>query len=215
MKPELKSKLKLTFLLLITALPVTVATFSFKSALESGSFGGSTNNGNLILPPADITALDMRDESGDPQFISFEELIANIESDNYQAQPWLMVYVTASSCAESCLERIHYLQQLHTRLGKHRPRVRRYFLHTADQPIEQHNKQLFQKIYPSMGIAYGDRERIIQNLAEKGVLLDLANTNYVFLVDPVGNVMMYYTDQHGHDEIKVDLDRLLKYSALG
>jgi hypothetical protein len=215
MKPELKSKLKLTFLLLITALPVTVATFSFKSALESGSFGGSTNNGNLILPPADITAMDMRDESGDPQFKTFEELIAGIDADEYQTQPWLMVYVTASNCEVNCLERIHYLQQLHTRLGKHRPRVRRYFLHTADQPIEQQNKELFRETYPSMGIAYGDRERITQNLADAGVVLDLDNTSYVFLVDPVGNVMMYYTDQHGHEEIKFDLDRLLKYSALG
>lgn len=215
MKPALKSKLKLTFLLLITALPVTVATLSFKSAVDSGAIGGTVNKGNLILPPADITALDMRDESGDSQFRTFEELIEGIDADEYQTQPWLMVYVTAASCETACKERIHYLQQLHARLGKNTPRVRRYFLHTATAPISDENKTLFREVYPSMGIAFADRATIAQNLSAAGVQLDLDSTNYVFLVDPVGNVMMYYTDVNTHEEIKTDLDRLLKYSSLG
>lgn len=215
MSPQLKNKLKLTFLLLITALPVTVATLSFRSAVNDGSFGGTVNKGNFILPPADITALDMRDEYGDTQFRNFEEMIAELDADDYQARPWLMVFVTSSDCQESCQERIHYLQQLHARLGKHAPRVRRYYLHASDQPISEQNKAIFRASYPSMGIAYSQARALENNLREAGVELDLDSGNYVFLVDPVGNVMMYYTDGHTHQEIKIDLDRLLKYSSLG
>ena len=97
MTPDMKSKLKLTFLLLITVLPITMATLSFNSAVENGDIGGSTNKGTLILPPADISALAMSDAQGLPMFRSFEEEIARLqEEEEYEIKPWLMVFVTAA-----------------------------------------------------------------------------------------------------------------------
>lgn len=215
MRPELKSKLKLSFLLLITALPVSVATISFNTAVNSGRIGGTVNNGVLIQPPADITVLEMRDEEGDPQFRRFEEMIEGIQAEEYQPRPWLMVYVTAQSCAAECQQRIHYLKQLHITLGKNMPRVRRYYLHVDEQAISPQQRSLLREQYQSMGLAFASRENIQANLRSAGVEIDLRDKDYVFLVDPVGNVMMYYTDEHSHEQIKADLDRLLKYSSLG
>jgi len=66
-----------------------------------------------------------------------------------------------------------------------------------------------------MGIAYGSAQDIESNLAAKNLTLDLGQDDYVFFVDPVGNVMMYFTREHSIEEIKSDLERLLKYSSLG
>lgn len=217
MQDTTRSKLKLAFLLLIAFVPITMATFAYRSAMENGGFGSSTvNKGNFILPPADITDLAMTDADGNALFRSFEEIIAEIENDDdYVAQPWLMVYVNASGCDTACRERVHILRQMHITLGKNQPRVRRYYLNATGLALPEETAQHFRAEFPSMGIAHGNRDLILSNLAQKGVTLDLDNNTYVFFVDPVGNVMMYYEPHHTIEDIKSDLERLLDLSSLG
>ncbi|MDP1931711.1 MAG: hypothetical protein Q8L60_09665 [Gammaproteobacteria bacterium] len=209
------NKIKLTVLLLITALPVSLATLSFKSAIENGDVSATSNKGNLILPPADITALAMHHADGQPVFLNFEEEIASLGDEEYEIRPWLLLYVTGSECDAKCQERIHYMQQLHIALGKNIQRVRRYYLHASDEPIGPENAQIFESQFPSMGIAYSEREVLELNMASAGVELSLASQSYIVLVDPVGNVMMYYTDEQTAEDIMADLETLLKYSSLG
>ncbi|MBC52780.1 MAG: hypothetical protein CMQ34_02990 [Gammaproteobacteria bacterium] len=217
MKDLTRSKLKLAFLLLITFVPITMATFAFRTATESGGFGsGTVNKGNFILPPADITDLGMSDATGAPMFTSFEDLVATLESEeDYVAQPWLMIFVNAGTCDAACEERVFYLRQLHITLGKNIERVRRYYLHADAAPIAAQTASHFREQYPSMGIAYSSAQQLQQSLAAKGVDLDLTAEDYVFFVDPVGNVMMYYDGSHTIEDIKTDLDRLLRHSSLG
>ncbi|MGJ8688725.1 MAG: hypothetical protein ACSHXZ_04315 [Gammaproteobacteria bacterium] len=216
MTPELKSKLKLTFLLLITALPVTMATLSFNSADNSDGSSATSNKGTLINPPADISVLAMHDVDNNPVFKSFEEVIAALPNDQeYEIQPWLMVYVNADDCAEACKERIHILKQLHIALGKNTQRVRRYYLNASDRAIAPEVAELFRNEYPSMGVAQSDKALLGANLIEAGTDIDLSTQTYVILIDPVGNVMMYYTEDQEAEDIMSDLETLLKYSSLG
>jgi len=216
MTPELKSKLKLTFLLLITALPVTMATLSFNSADNNDVSSATSNKGTLINPPADISALAMHDVDNNPVFKSFEDVIAALPNDQeYEIQPWLMVYVNADECADVCKERIHILKQLHIALGKNTQRVRRYYLNASDRAIAPSITELFRNEYPSMGVAQSDRALLSANLIEAGTDIDLSTQAYVILVDPVGNVMMYYTADKEAEDIMSDLETLLKYSSLG
>lgn len=216
MDANLKNKLKLTFLLLITALPVSMATLSFRGAIEEGAVTGTVNKGQLINPPADISVLAMRNIEGQPVFRTFEEEIASLAPGaEYEIKPWLMVYVDGAACEDACKERIYYLQQLHIALGKNIQRVRRYYLNTDMQPFAPELAELFREDYPSMGLAYTDKATLQQGLGSAGVNLDLEGQAYVLLVDPVGNVMMYYTQDHTPEEIMTDLETLLRYSSLG
>lgn len=214
MSPNLKSKLKLTALLLITALPITLATITFRSASDT-SVSGTVNNGHLIIPPADISALAMTDSEGVPVFQSFEEVIAALGDEEYEVRPWLMVYVTAKDCDAECQDRVRSMRQLHIALGKNIERVRRYYLQTAPMPMSANTAELFKAEYPSMGIAFSDRTLFDENMKAAGVPLALDSESYIILVDPVGNVMMYYTKEQTAEEIMVDLETLLKYSSLG
>lgn len=214
MNESTKSKLKLTALLLVVAFPVTLATLTFRSAVEGG-LGGTANNGTLITPPADIEALDMRDSEGELLFRTFEEEVEGINPDDYQPRPWLMVYVNGSECDAQCRERVYSLRQLHIALGKDIQRVRRYYLHTAATPLSADDAAHFEADFPSMGIAYSDAELLTRNLRDAGVDLSLETEDYILFVDPVGNVMMYYTSEQTPQEIMSDLEHLLKYSSLG
>lgn len=216
MDANLKNKLKLTFLLLITALPVSMATMSFRGATEDGTGSPTVNKGHLITPPADISALSMRDLEGQLVFRSFEEEIEALAPDQeYEIKPWLMIYVNGRECAAACEDRIYNLQQLHIALGKNIQRVRRYYLNTDMAPFSPEISEHFRADYPSMGLAYSDKATLHQNLLAAGVTLDLESQSYVLLVDPVGNVMMYYTTEQTAEEIMTDLETLLRYSSLG
>lgn len=210
------NRLKLAFLLFIAFVPITLATVAYRNAVENGGFGATVNKGNLIMPTADITDLAMTDASGAPMFKSFEEIIAEIENDDdYIPQPWLMVFMTANACDSICEERIHLLRQMHVTLNEDMPRVRRYYLNVTGENLPQETADFFREEYPEMGIAQGNKQAITENLSAKNVLLDLDNNNYVFFVDPVGNVMMYYEPRHPIQDIKNDLEKLLSLSSLG
>lgn len=216
MQDTTRNKLKLAFLLFIAFVPITLATITYRNAVESGGFGSTVNKGILILPPADITDLAMTDAIGIPLFKSFEEVIAQIENDDdYAPQPWLMVFVTANTCDTVCRERIHLLRQMHITLNEDMPRVRRYYLNATGASLPKETADFFRDEFPSMGIAQGDKSKILENLAKSNVILDLENNNYVFFVDPVGNVMMYYEPHHPIQDIKADLEKLLGLSSLG
>lgn len=216
MSPETKNKLKLTFLLLITALPISLATMSFNSAIDNREVARTSNKGYLINPPVDISVLDIRDHDGNPVFRSFEEEIANLNvNEEYEIKPWLLVFVTGEQCDSACIERVHYLQQLHIALGKNIQRVRRYYLNAAGEALTTETAAMFREEYPSMGIAYSDASTLEAGLKTAGVDLSVRDQNYVLLIDPVGNVMMYYTDEQSAEDIMTDLETLLKYSSLG
>lgn len=216
MKAETKNKIKLAILMLAAILPITFATVSFRNAMEDGGFGGDLNKGVLINPPADISVLGLNDADGQPMFRPFEDIIAELASDaDYEIQPWLMVYVSASDCTEACLSKVYELRQLHVALGKDIQRVRRYFVDANTNGISEENRVKFRDEYPSMGVAYGNYDNIRQSLALNGANLNPAGEDYVLFVDPVGNVMMYYSADKTAQDIMADLETLLRHSSLG
>lgn len=211
------TKMKLAFLLLIAFVPITLASFAFRAATDAGLFSGETvNNGILINPPVDISELALEDEQNDEVFLTFEERIADVSNpDDYDTAPWLILYVNNGTCETSCRERVHLLRQMHVTLNKNMPRVRRYYVQSHTGAVNEELAAHFRDEFPSMGIVKGDADKIAAALAPRQINLDPKNQDIVFFVDPVGNVMMYYTDEQEVSEIKEDLERLLRLSSLG
>ena len=211
----ISNKLKLTAILLMTAVPLTLATYMFSVKVGHG-FGATTNKGILISPILDITSLDMRDEKGSLLFKTFEEEVAGISPQDYQARPWLLVFLGTQSCDSECEDRLYYLRQLHRRLGKDEPRVNRYYLNAGQNPLDAGTQQMFAQKFPDMKVAYGDAQVILDNLAR--TLRGNENpiqSHYIYVVDPVGNVMLYFTPENSPEDILSDLQKLLNQSSLG
>lgn len=218
MQHATRSRIKAAVLLLAVFLPITLASFAYRSATSGGGFSGfgaAVNNGNLILPPADVSDLDMRDAAGQLLFESFENIVARLDDpDDYATRPWTIVYMNSGACEAECRERVHLLRQMHVGLGKHQERVGRYYLNLSGADLPPETLDYLQTEFPGQGLAYTEAATVRQNLARHGIDITIEN-GVIMFVDPVGNVMMYYNDSHTIEQIKSDLDRLLAYSSLG
>ena len=89
---------------------------------------------------------------------------------------------------------MHQLRQLHVLLNRDAPRVRRALVSGEHQDL-----QMYQDVYP--GLAH---------LVVAGPL-----RNGVFIVDPIGNLVLWYPFGDAGKPVLEDLRRLLKLSQIG
>ena len=67
---------------------------------------GTTNKGELIMPPVDVSAVGIEDLE----------------------RQWWMMTVSANGCDDACEQKLFWVQQVHIRLGRESPRVSRMLL---------------------------------------------------------------------------------------
>ncbi|MFY0663558.1 MAG: hypothetical protein JXQ97_02980 [Natronospirillum sp.] len=109
---------------------------------------------------------------------------------------WWLVTSSMGGCGADCEEQLFWVQQVHIALGKESPRVRRHLL-TAE-PVD------LQQEYPGL-------------IESTGNLAPLAQESPVqlFVVDPLGNVMMTFNSDQRYEQVLKDLKTLLKRSSIG
>jgi hypothetical protein len=212
-----KNKAKLTFLLLIAALPIGSATWYFGMHEYKGLMS-TKNKGELVIPVVDVTTLDLRNGADEPAYLPFEELVADITPEDYKPGPWQLLYLGAPECDDTCVERLYFLRQLHVRLGREFDRVQRVYVQASDVagPLPATTAAFIAEQQPDMRVVYAKASALRERLREtvdSGA--DPLAQHYIYVVDPVGNVMLYFTPENTPDEILSDLDTLLDNSSLG
>jgi cytochrome oxidase Cu insertion factor (SCO1/SenC/PrrC family) len=211
------NKLKLTALLLMAALPIGLATWYFGAIVNQASFS-TTNKGRLVQPVLDVTALQLRESSGAPAYLPFEELVAGISPEDYKPRPWQLLYLGAPECDALCVDRLYFLRQLHTRLGREADRVERVYVQVAAMPgpLPEATASILAEQHPDMKQLHAESSSLQQVLAPTVPAgEDAIGNHYIYVVDPVGNVMLYFTPDNTPEEILSDLDKLLDQSSLG
>lgn len=211
------SKIKLSALLLAILLPIGLATVSF-ILHDGGSIGSTTNKGRLIMPVLDITDFGMVDENGGPLYQTFEEMVEGVDPADYEAQPWKLIFIGRDSCDEACAERLYYLRQMHVRLGPEASRVERLYLLAGDgdYTLDAIADALLARDFPEMKVVAADEAQLREALARThGEEEDPIEEHFIYMVDPVGNSMLYFTPDNGPEEILQDVEKLLDQSSLG
>lgn len=212
-----KNKLKLTFLLLIAALPIGSATWYF-STHEYKGLVATTNKGELVLPVLDVATLDLRNGAGQPAYLPFDELVEGVSPEDYEARPWQLLYIGAPECDDSCAERLYFLRQLHVRLGREFERVQRVYVQASDEPgpLLTATAAFMAEQQPDMKVVYADATTLGNQLrVTVPAGRDPLAEHYIYVVDPLGNVMLYFTPENSPEDILSDLDTLLDNSSLG
>ncbi len=212
-----RNKAKLTFLLLIAILPIGSATWYF-SRHEYQGLLATTNKGTLLNPVLDVSTLGLRNGAGEPAYRPFEELVAGVSPDEYEARPWQLLYLGAPECDDRCVERLYFLRQLHVRLGSEFDRVQRVYVQASDAPgpLPTATATLMAEQQPDMKVVYARATELkakLQGTAPAGA--DPVTQHYIYVVDPLGNVMLYFTPDNTPEDILSDLDTLLDSSSLG
>lgn len=158
--------------------------------------GGRTNYGTLIEPQRPTAGLALADAQARPvQLADF-------------AGRWLIVAVDDGHCAERCAERLALMRQLRLATGKDRDRIERLLLVTGEAQ-------------PGAGaMAPFEGTVVLRARAEdlRALLpVDRGATifEHLYLVDPLGNLMMRYPGSPDGSRIRKDLERLLRVSRIG
>jgi len=211
------NKLKLAALLLMAALPISLATWYF-GVVTNQSMLTTTNKGHLVQPVLDVVELQLTDQSGAPGYLPFEALVAGVDPDEYKPRPWQLMYLGAPECDAVCVDRLYFLRQLHTRLGRESDRVERVYVQVSATTgrLPAATMQLLGEQHPGMKQLNAEAASLRAILARTvGEGEDPIANHYIYVVDPVGNVMLYFTPDNTPEEILADLDKLLDQSSLG
>jgi len=133
---------------------------------------------------------------------------ANIKPD-FLLDKWSMVYI-ADQCAEECLARLHNMRQIQVSMDKDMGRIQRVLL-TNSQNLTSLLKQ-----YPDL-LVINKPETALNDFRQEFDLPELTagNAGEIYLVDPLGNLMMYFPGTLPPAEMRKDLVRLLAYAWAG
>jgi cytochrome oxidase Cu insertion factor (SCO1/SenC/PrrC family) len=121
---------------------------------------------------------------------------------------WLMLQVNDADCQDACRKRLYDMRQLRAAQGKEMERIERVWLITDDKPLDT----VLMREYDGMRHVRVTRQALQAWLpVEAGTEL----ADHIYLVDPLGNLMMRYPKDADPNKIKKDLVKLLKASSIG
>lgn len=149
-----------------------------------------TNHGQLLEP-----------------VINISEALPDAAINEYNQGHWLLVYSNIGSCDEACEHSLLTLRQSRLMLGKEMDRVLRVFLHGESLPdtvllADQHAGLISR------------RDSSLSGLLEEQRPAELAAGGY-FLIDPLGNLVMYFRPDLDPKDMVEDIERLLNLSRIG
>jgi cytochrome oxidase Cu insertion factor (SCO1/SenC/PrrC family) len=200
--PRTRSRLSLLLLLAVFGAPVVLAWLAFYVFPEWRP-AGTSNYGQLITPIRPLPAFEFETLSGD-----------RIDATFLRGK-WTLVYLAQGACAEPCVRQLYNLRQVRLAQGKNIDRIQRLMVWERADFRPGQRAELTEH-FPGQVMAVLP-DRVPAELLETFAVdeQDPMRAGRVYLVDPLGNLMMSYQPEDEPRGMIKDLERLLKYSGLG
>jgi hypothetical protein len=193
---RLRGRLTLILLILAFALPLAVATWLYHNP-QVWTPTSFTNHGGLMDPPRPLQPLDLAELTG--QHFGVEQLRGL----------WTLMHVENAQCDPTCEQALVKTRQLRLALGHDIDRVQRVYLAT-EPPYLAPLAPILEE-HPRLRLVTGDRDALIAVMALLGE--DALGT--VFLLDPLGNLVLRYRPGFEARGMFQDIRRLLRNSRIG
>ncbi len=160
---------------------------------------GMTNNGELITPARPLPTATLRLASGEPA-------PAGTLHDQ-----WTLVYVGDGACPADCQMALYSMRQTRLSLANDATRVKRVFLAAGNCC----NRDFFTREHPGLEVIDASGPEA-QPLLAVFPASATGSANYtLYIVDPLGNLMMQQDGQKPTRGMLDDLKKLLKLSHIG
>lgn len=182
----------------VGAIPILLAFFMYFSGTLIPQ--GRTNNGTLILPPLDIKDWGLT-----------SNLPVTVEDEDSK---WRLIVLGQGACREVCQEALFKIRQVNKALGREAGRVEHGYIE-LNSALDVELSRLIKQEYPNLLISFGDKNRAIYSIDQKLTGSEVLENSYIFIMDPHGNIMMYYTPENVGRDILDDMKKLLKVSKIG
>jgi hypothetical protein len=184
---------KLLLVLAVCAFPLAGSYFTYYVLKPTAR----NNYGALIDPRAHpIPALAATTLDGKP---------AALEA--YKGK-WVMLQAGPSDCREACRKQLFAMRQLRLMQGKDMERIERVWLITDAEPLDTMLMREFDGT---------DMLRVSKAALERWLPVEAGGdaSEHLYLIDPLGNLMMRFPKDADPSKVKRDIAKLLKASAIG
>jgi len=195
-----RARISMVLVLALFAAPLIFATLAI-TLFPDWKPETTTNNGDLVKPVRKLPAFSLETLQGKPV------------DETFFRGKWTILYLAKGACDRPCVEQLYNIRQTRLAQGKDIDRLRRLMLWDTDG-VSDAQRQELQKHFPGQVIVPAGEEK---GLLRAFVLddQDPLVANRIYLVDPLGNLMMKYEPGEEHRGMIKDLEKLLKYSGLG
>jgi len=120
---------------------------------------------------------------------------------------WVLLYSNEDSCAQDCRDALFTMRQGRLMLGKDQDRLVRAFLHGDSLPDKVFLADEHQGLITT-------QDASLSGLLNNKKPTELPNGGY-FLVDPIGNLVMYFRPDIEPSDMVADIKHLLRLSQIG
>ena len=198
----LTSRQALVLLGLIFLAPTFVAWVMHHSGEDGWKPKGTTNRGNLVHPARPLT-------------MPADMVSDGMSLQDYLQGKWTLLYIDADVCDESCRNNLYKMRQVRIAQNENMKRVQTLFLLRADSLPDEVGGFLAQE-HKNMAVALLSATNTAAIVPQFQVDdTPVMGAQRVYIVDPLGNFMMYYLPDADARGMLKDLQKLLKYSKIG
>jgi len=184
-----RGRLSLLLIAAIAAAPVVAAYILFHFWRPSAF----TNYGQL-LPPAPIADVSIGQADG-----------SEFRLDALKGK-WVFLMVDSGACDAFCRQKLYKMRQVRLTQGKDMERIERAWL--VDDETRPSRELITE--YGGTRIVSARGSPLLSRLPA-----DVSVRDHIYVVDPLGNLMMRYPRDADPSRMKKDVTRLLKVSGVG
>ncbi|MEQ8207736.1 MAG: hypothetical protein RIA65_16295, partial [Woeseia sp.] len=123
------------------------------------------------------------------------------------ADHWALVYVYTATCADACGDALYKLRQSRLMLGNDMNRVVRVMLHGSEAPD---TLLLTEEHAGLIALQESAADRLLNNTYPVE-----GDSGGYYLIDPLGNLVMYFPTDITPRDLVDDIEHLLKLSSIG
>ncbi|MDX1668251.1 MAG: cytochrome C oxidase subunit I [Limnobacter sp.] len=194
----------IVFVFLACAIPFILAML----ALRYEWFEQTNNYGTLIEPQVEVPDQPFTNINGEP--FSMSQLNGK----------WVLIQAISSDCDEVCQNALYFQRQARKTKGKEMYRIERVAFVTDDGPLNT----LLLRQFPDVHFVRANESKLKEWLPLKQGILGTKSSaeikglhSHIFVVDPLGHVMMRFppNDQLEFQKFRKDVSRLLWASNIG
>jgi cytochrome oxidase Cu insertion factor (SCO1/SenC/PrrC family) len=155
-----------------------------------------TNHGELLQPLRTLPGAELREANG-------AVAPANLFKDK-----WALAYIGNGACDETCRKALYFMRQTRLSLNNEMTRVERVFLATGSCC----DRAFLEREHPGLIVidATGPEAHELVN-----AFPTTAQPYSLFIIDPLGNLVMRYDTRDEPKGLLTDLKKLLKLSHIG
>lgn len=188
-----RGRWKMLLVVLVCAAPMIASYFTYYVIKPE-----SRNNYGALIDPRQYPIPDLGSRALDGGRAGLED---------YRGK-WVMLQVDRAECTQACRDKLLTMRQLRLMQGKEMERVERVWLVTDEAPIET----MLIREYDGTDMLRVDAAKLKAWLpVEPGT----SAADHIYLIDPLGNLMMRFPKDPDPGKMKKDISKLLRASAIG